>query len=101
MQPVAEARTSPTMSRTNSFRFIVSSIIHWFLSLTNIIVSRGGSETFMVTVLVNLAIGLPPPLRNSTVTLCGPGARCVEAKLKYCGRLYQVRVSAAGVVAAE
>src|SRR5207247_1883681 len=30
-----------------------------------------------------------------------PGGRLVEAKLRYCGRFSQARVSAAGVVAAE
>src|SRR5437016_7597668 len=101
MQPVAVARTRPAPRTTHSVRFIVSPIVHWFLSLTNITVSRAGSETLMVTVLVKLAIGPPLASRNSTVTLCAPAGRRVEAKLRYCGRLSHARVSAAGVVAAE
>ena len=55
---------------------------YWFLSLTNITVSRGASDTFIVTVLVRFAIGLPLASRNSTVTDRGPAGKRATPKLK-------------------
>src|ERR1043165_155846 len=103
MQPVAAAKASPAASRVHAFdfNFIIALTGYWFLSLTKITVSRAGFDTFIVTVLVKLAIGLPPASRNATVTGCGPAGNRAAAKLRNCGRFSHARVSAEGVVAAE
>src|SRR5213593_3611617 len=65
MQPVVPTRPSPARRRTSSFRFIMPLTGYWFLSLINITVSRAGSDTVIVTVLVKLDIGLPLASRNN------------------------------------